>query len=241
MQATQIEGVFTTVKVVDGRPEHLGLHIARLAESAGIVGLGTPDPAAVRRVVAAALEAAPLPLGRLRITWQGTEAAATVDPQAPHPDTTSVIRARAARDPQEPTVGAKTEALGAQGRGLVAWARAQGVGDTVLATTDGRLCEGATSNVFYVVEGELRTPTLSTGLLNGITRQLLLAAIDVHEADASYEVLHRADEIFLTSSLRGVQAVTVVDGRPVGSRPTGGPGPVTLAAARSLAALPTDD
>lgn len=236
MQATQIEGVFTTVKVVEGRPEHLGLHLARLAESGRIVGLHSPDPSAVRRVVAAALEATPLPLGRLRITWQGAEAAAKVEPLAPHAATTTVLRAPDLRDPTDPTAGAKTEALGAQGRGLVEWARSQGVGDTVLATTDGRLCEGATSNVFYVIDGELRTPTRATGLLDGITRRLLLEVTGAREADAPYEVLHEADEVFLTSSLRGVQAVTAIDGRRLG-----GPGPVTRAAARALAALPTDD
>lgn len=236
MQATADEGVFTTTKVVDGRPEHLGRHLARLAESARIVGLDSPDPSVVRRVVAAALDAAPLPLGRLRVTWQGTVAAATVEPMAPRAVTTTVVRAPELRDPTDRTTGAKTEALGRQGLALVAWAHQQGVGDTVLATTDGLLAEGATSNVFYVVGGELRTPTPATGLLHGIARQLLLEAVDVREVDAAYEVLHEAEEVFLTSSLRGVQAVTEVDGRELG-----GPGPVTRAAAAALAALPTDD
>ncbi|WP_188784946.1 aminotransferase class IV [Nocardioides phosphati] len=236
MQTTADGGVFTTVKVVDGRPEHLGLHLARLAESARIVGLDSPTPSAVRRVVTAALGDAPLPLGRLRITWQGSEAAARVEPLVPHAPTTTVVRAPDARDPGDPAAGAKTEALGAQGRALVAWAKEQGAGDAVLAATDGRLCEGATSNVFYVVGGELRTPTVRTGLLAGIARQLVLAATDAREVDAPYEVLLEADEVFLTSSLRGVQPVTAVDGREIG-----GPGRVTQAAAGALASLPTDD
>jgi branched-chain amino acid aminotransferase len=239
MQATTNGGVFTTVKVVDGHPEHLGLHLARLAESARIVGLDSPTPSAVRRVVAAALRAAldadPLPLGRLRVTWQGDQAGATVEPMAPPAVTTTVIRAPELRDPRAPTAGAKTEALGSQGRALVAWAKEQGAGDTLLATTEGVLCEGATSNVFYVVGGELRTPTTQTGLLAGITRQLLLTVTDAREVDAPYDVLLAADEVFLTSSLRGVQAVTTVDGRELA-----GPGPLTEAAARARASLPTD-
>lgn len=236
MQATTNEGVFTTVKVVHGSPEHLGLHLARLATSARIAGLDLPAPSAVRRAVAAALDAAPLPLGRLRITWQGSQAGASVEPLTPHPPTTTVVRAPDLRDARAVTAGAKTEALGHQGRRLVAWARTHGVGDTVLATTDGLLAEGATSNVFYVLDGELRTPTPATGLLPGIVRQLLLTVTGAREVDAPYEVLHEADEVFLTSSLRGVQAVTAVDGRELC-----GPGAVTLAAARALAALPTDD
>jgi branched-chain amino acid aminotransferase len=87
-----------------------------------------------------------------------------------------------------------------------------------------------------VVGGELRTPTTATGLLPGIVRELLLETVDVREVDAAYEVLHTADEVFLTSSLRGVQPVTAVDGHEIG-----GPGPLTLATARALAALATDD
>lgn len=235
MQARAV-GVFTTVKVVDARAHHLGLHLARLAESAGIVGLPLPDPADVRRVVTATLAATPLPCGRLRISWDGSTPAATVEALVAHPPTTTVIQAPEVRDPTDPTSGAKSEALGSQGRTLVAWAREQGAGDTVLATRDGVLAEGATSNVFYVVDGELRTPTRATGLLAGIARSLLIHTIGAREVDAPYEVLHEADEVFLTSSLRGVQAVTAVDGHEIG-----GPGPVTRAAMAAWAALPTDD
>lgn len=235
MQA-RAAGVFTTVKVVDGQAHHLGLHRARLAESARIVGLPAPTPDDVRRVVGAALDAGPLPLGRLRIMWDGSAPSATVEPLAPPPPTTTVIRAPEVRDPVDPAAGAKSEALGSQGRALVAWAHEQGAGDTVLATTDGLLAEGATSNVFYVLDGELRTPTRATGLLAGVARDLVIRAVGAREVDAAYEVLHRAEEVFLTSSLRGVQAVTAVDGRELG-----GPGPVTAAAMAAWAALPTDD
>jgi branched-chain amino acid aminotransferase len=236
MQATANEGVFTTVKVVEARPEHLGRHLARLAQSARIAGLDTPDSSAVRREVDAALQAAPLPLGRMRIDRDGAAPRVSTEPLVAHPRATTVVRAQELRDPHSPLAGAKSVALGRQGRALVSWAQEHGAGDTVVATIDGLLAEGATSNVFYVVDGELRTPTTATGLLNGIVRQLLLETLEVREVDAPYEVLHTADEVFLTSSLRGVQAVTAVDGHQMG-----GPGPVTQRVARALAALPTDD
>ena len=236
MQATANGGVFTTLKVVDGTAHHLGRHVARLAQSARIAGLADPEPTAVRREVVAALHASPLPLGRMRVDWDGSELKVAIAPFAGHPATTTALRAPELRDAHSPTAGAKSAALGRQGRSLLAWAQEHGAGDALLATTDGLLAEGATSNVFYVLDGELRTPTEATGLLNGIVRQLLLETVPVREVDAAYEVLHAADEVFLTSSLRGVQAVTAVDGRRIG-----GPGPVTQAAARALDALPTDD
>lgn len=236
MQA-RAEGVFTTVKVANGRPHHLGRHLVRLAESARIVGFDSPDPDVVRREVAAVVnDCATVDPGRMRIEWNGGSLAVTLEPLAPHPPTTTVLKAPAERVPDSPTAGAKTEDLGRQGRALLSWAREQGAGDTVLATTDGVLAEGATSNVFYVVEGELRTPTRATGLLAGIARELVIEVTGAREVDAPYEVLLEADEVFLTSSLRGVQAVTAVDGREIG-----GPGPVTRAAVAAWNALPTDD
>ena len=85
-------------------------------------------------------------------------------------------------------------------------------------TPRGDLCEGTGSNVFYVVDGELRTPTLRSGCLAGITRALLLEWCDVVEVDEPVGVLARADEIFLASTTRDVQAVAWCDGRELARR-----------------------
>ncbi|MCZ9337776.1 aminotransferase class IV, partial [Streptomyces sp. TRM76130] len=65
------DGVFETVKAVDGRAFALTRHLDRLVRSARGLGLPEPDPDEVRRACAAVLAAAPMPLGRLRITWTG--------------------------------------------------------------------------------------------------------------------------------------------------------------------------
>ncbi len=62
------DGVFEAVKVVDGTPFALDLHLDRLARSAEGLGLGIPDLGAVRTGIKAVLAADPLALGRLRIT-----------------------------------------------------------------------------------------------------------------------------------------------------------------------------
>ena len=54
------------------------------------------------------------------------------------------------------------------------YAHERGVGEAVFANTAGNLCEGTGSNVFYVIDGELRTPTLDSGCLAGISRGLVL-------------------------------------------------------------------
>lgn len=101
--------------------------------------------------------------------------------------------------------------------------------DAILCTPEGNIAEGATSNVFLVEGGEVWTPHLDEGLLSGITRArvLELAAelgLRTHESTISPERLRGADEVFLTSSIRGVMPVTRLDGEMVGD---GRMGPVT--------------
>jgi branched-chain amino acid aminotransferase len=87
----------------------------------------------------------------------------------------------------------------------------------------GALCEGTGTNVFVVLDGELHTPPLASGCLAGITRALTVTWAGAKETDLPLDVLERAEEVFLTSTLRDVQAVTRLDGRQLAD----GPGPVT--------------
>jgi branched-subunit amino acid aminotransferase/4-amino-4-deoxychorismate lyase len=90
----------------------------------------------------------------------------------------------------------------------------------------------------------VETPPLSAGCLAGITREHVLQLcreldIEVLENDVSRAALAGADEIFLTSSTREIQALVALDGRPVGS---GAPGGLTARLkeelSRRLARLP---
>ena len=97
--------------------------------------------------------------------------------------------------------------------------------EAIFANLAGHLCEGTGTNVFYVVDGELRTPTLASGCLAGVTRRLLLEWYGGREVDEPIEVIERASEVFLVSTTRDVQAVTRWNDRELA-----GPGPVTQAA-----------
>ena len=90
------------------------------------------------------------------------------------------------------------------------------------------MVEGSTSNLFIVKGRRLLTPPPSLGLLEGITRRYLIACARSlgHPVDevALWPVdLEHADEIFLTSSVRGLLAVVEVDGQRIGD---GRPGPL---------------
>ena len=94
-------------------------------------------------------------------------------------------------------------------------------------TLRGQALEATTSNLFIVKKGKLITPKV--GILNGITRQVVLALakkhLEVVERAISITELMSADEVFLTSSFKEVLPVTVIDGKKIGK---GIVGPTTL-------------
>ena len=108
---------------------------------------------------------------------------------------------------------------------MLAYAKERGAGEAVMANLAGHLCEGTGSNVFYVVDGELRTPSLESGCLAGVTRRLVLEWYGGREVDEPIEAVERPSEVFLASTTSDVQPVSHWDDveLPV-------PGPVTKAA-----------
>jgi branched-chain amino acid aminotransferase len=241
------DGVFETLKVVDGVPFALTRHLDRLVASAAGLGLPTPDLDAVRRAVKEVLDD-DLPLGRLRITWtagpspmgsgRGSGPATLVvaaDTLVPGDATTAVVRVPWVRNERSAVAGLKTTSYA---ENVVALARAkqEGASEAVFANTVGNLCEGTGSNIGYVVDGEARTPSLRSGCLAGVTRALLLAWCDVVEADEPIAVLDEAEEVFLVSTTRDVQPVHRVDDRELEA-----PGPVTRQLQETWAARAADD
>ncbi|MEU7577717.1 aminodeoxychorismate lyase [Streptomyces sp. NPDC041068] len=243
------DGIFETVKSVEGRPFALTRHLTRLTQSARGLGLPEPDLDEVRRACAAVIEANPLPLGRLRITYtgglsplgsdrgdQGTTLVVALGEAAPRPDSTAVVTVPWTRNERGALTGLKTTSY-AENVVALARAREQGASEALFANTVGQLCEGTGSNVFVVLDGEIHTPPVASGCLAGITRALAVEWTGAHETDLPLDVLDRADEVFLTSTLRDVQGVHRVDGRQL----TGAPGPVTTKAMRAFEERAADD
>ncbi|CAN7602491.1 aminodeoxychorismate lyase [Rossellomorea sp. LjRoot5] len=79
----------------------------------------------------------------------------------------------------------------------------------IFLTKEGYLCEGITSNLFWVKDGEIYTPSVETGLLNGITRQFILALADrlgipVQVGMFGKLEILEADEVFFTNSVQEI-------------------------------------
>jgi branched-chain amino acid aminotransferase len=215
----------------------LDQHRRRLEDSAALRGRpGAIDPAALRRAVARALDAAGQEESRLRLTFSPPRLFVAIEPFAPLPErlfeegvacvTLDVRR----ENPRAKDTRFIATAQGAYGR-LPA-----GVEEGLLLGEDGAILEGLSSNFFAVVDGALRTE--GERALAGVTRSLVLEVagglMPVVLRAVAPDERPRVDEAFVTSVSREVLPVVRIDDRLVGD---GRPGPKTRAIMRAFADL----
>ncbi len=138
-------------------------------------------------------------------------------------------------------VGLKTISYAENVRAL-AYVEARGANEAIFPNTQGNLCEATGSNVFLVLDGACLTPPLAAGCLNGVTRQLLLeiapsTGVEIEERDVLVDALRRADEAFVTSTVRELQPIASVDGAALPAAP----GPITARLAAAFTDLTNRD
>jgi branched-chain amino acid aminotransferase len=243
------DSVYEVVRTYQGKPFALPQHLERLQQSAARLNIPLADGLeAVTRDIHATLEAATLPESYVRVIITRGSGPIGLDPGlADHPRRVVIV----APFQPHPAVwydegvsiylvvtgrsGAHTLLAGAKsGNYLVnvlalGAAREQGAQEAILIDRDENVTEGASSNLFVVVDGQLITPPLSAGILEGITRHKVFGLAAAAGYPVRERVIHRrellsADEIFLTSTLREILPVQRVDDQSVG---TGRPGPMS--------------
>jgi branched-chain amino acid aminotransferase len=238
------DGVFETMRIVDGVAFALSRHLRRLGRSATGLGLEYPDEDLIRAAIHEVLAADPS-AGLLRITWSsgagpwgsgrgdgpGTLVVAS-GPGNVWPAAERVHLVPWARNEHGPLVGLKTTSY-AENVLALRTAKRVGCSEALFANTAGALCEGTGTNVFLVVENVLVTPPLSSGCLAGVTRELVMELADVVERDIDPAGFATADEAFLTSSTRDVSPISAVDAVELPAAP----GPVTAGLMSAFADL----
>jgi len=125
--------------------------------------------------------------------------------------------------------GAKAGGNYLSGQLVAREARRLGFGEGIALASTGLLSEGAGENLFLVLDGALHTTPVSAALLNGITRNSIIAlahdnGIQVIERDLPREYLYLCDELFMCGTAAEITPIRSVDGRQVGA---GKPGPLT--------------
>jgi branched-subunit amino acid aminotransferase/4-amino-4-deoxychorismate lyase len=94
---------------------------------------------------------------------------------------------------------------------LIARELAAPADEAIRLDAEGFVAEGAMSNVFVVVGGVAYTPPLDGGVLAGVTRAQVIG-LGARERKITLAELRRAEEVFVTSAIRGVAAITQLDG-----------------------------
>lgn len=107
-----------------------------------------------------------------------------------------------------------------------------GYDEAIMLNQSGSVSEGSGMNIFIVSDGVVQTPSVSSGILKGITRDSVIellrdAGHKVREVDLPRGSLYVADEIFLTGTAAEVTPIVEIDDRQIGS---GSPGMVTTQA-----------
>ena len=100
-------------------------------------------------------------------------------------------------------------------------AKALGIDELIFKNSRGEICEGTTTNIFFVRDGRILTPDRSCGLLPGILRRFVMESFPVEEAILREDDIWNMNECFVTNSLMGVMPVTSLAGKAFV------PGPVT--------------
>jgi branched-chain amino acid aminotransferase len=212
-------GVFETLKVTEQGAFAVRRHLDRMGRSATALGLPMPDHAQIREAISAVLDGRDFPRGKLRITYTGgrgplgSEAAygpptlivalAPADYAAP---LTSIVTAPWTRNERGALAGVKSTSYAENVRTL-AYASERGASEAIFLNTAGHVCEGTGTNIFLVFGNRVVTPPLTSGPLAGITRELIMEWSPVEERELSLEDAKRADEVFITSSMRDVQGI----------------------------------
>jgi branched-chain amino acid aminotransferase len=225
------DGAFEVIRLYAGRPFALADHVDRLGRSAAAIELEF-DRTALEDEIAALLDAAGPIEGQLRlIVTRGGRRVAATEPVPAHAESVKVATVTYSTTIILEGVKSLSYAANMQATRI---ARSRGADEAVLVRPDGVVLEPPTSSIFWAsADGALRTSALGDGVLESITRDRLVRALDVEQGTWQVEDLLGASEAFLASTTREIQAVSSIDGNELFSAP----GPRTREAQEAFAAV----
>ncbi|MGQ9569944.1 MAG: aminodeoxychorismate lyase [Thermodesulfovibrionales bacterium] len=238
------DGIYETMRVYDGVTFMLDEHMQRLYRSASMIGLTIPvDVDSLKIRVYDTLISNSLRDAFVRLTVSRGYGPIGIDPDL-CPNPTIVIIAEEMREYPKSfyesgisLIISQTrrnikEALNPQIKSLnflnnilaKVEAKKKGVYDAIMLNVYGMLAESTISNIFFYKENVLCTPSLDCGILDGITRSIVIKiakrdGIEVNEGKFTREDLYSAEEVFITNTTLEVMPVSKVDDKefPVGN------------------------
>ncbi len=213
--AFQAKGVFETMLVLDGVVLDIDQHFKRLRQGLKVLGIKPPaiSPLIVKRVVSTNQGSCL----RLRVmVWQDGKQVHLMVMALPYQNSDKesyrVCLIKTDRPAHDRWCNVKSLDYGLFADAFLQ-AQSQGFDEALLLNKRGHIFEASRANIFWIKDGQLYTPPLSSGCLNGITRQQVIKQarslkIRVQEKNLTPQTLKKADTAFLSNSLIGIKPIT---------------------------------
>lgn len=232
------EGLFETMRAYNAEVFLLDRHIRRLINSCRIMNIARPDKELLKRAVLETVKANRLDSGYLRLNvWKKEKGAGVFvftrnAPFSSDKDYEKGFSAVIFRDIKQnessPLVKVKSLnhyfyiLLGKRAKEL-------GADEAIILNSRGDICEGTRSNIFIIKDDKILTPSIDSGCLPGITREITIEitgqlGMALKETEVKPGDLLKAKELFLTNSLIEIMPLTKIDNRFVAD---GKPGKIT--------------
>lgn len=208
-------GIFETIKTVNGFPFALDRHIGRATRSAVFLGIPIPKSEEIAFAVEALLDKTPdeFRFGRLRMSFDSSgELDLVHETYHPWVNSARLMILDSPIDENSPVMGIKTLPFTKHIECLTV-AREHGFDDGVRFNLKGEVSETAVSNLLLKVKDRWVTPSLASGCLPGITRELVLDWFDIEEVTVTKDDLARATSMYMLSSLKDAQPVSMLEGK----------------------------
>jgi len=230
------DGIYETMRVYDGVVFMFDEHLQRLFRSASLIGLDIKkDIADIKVAVYETLQANSLSNAYIRLTVSRGYGAVGLDPDLckepsfvvitndfkdyPRSYYTEGIRLKiaAVRRNLKEALNPQIKSLNFLNNILAKIeAKKTDVHEAIMLNAAGHVAEGTISNIFFVRDGVLHTPSIDCGVLDGITRAMVIDlatknGIVVREGEYTPEELYEASEVFITNTTMEVMPVNRVD------------------------------
>ncbi len=236
------DGVYETLRSYKGVPFKIYEHIERLYRSAAMIGLKVPyTPEEIKKAVHKTMKANNLKEAFVRINISRGPGPIGLDPDL-CPNPTFVIIVNPFKDYPEKFYekGVKItivnvrrnfkDALNPMIKSLnflnniIATIEAKGsqAHEAIMLNYKGYIAEGTTSNIFFIKNQILYTPSVEVGILDGITKTEILdiakeKGIKIKEGKFFVKDIYNAQEVFISSTTREIMPVTQIDNIRIGS------------------------
>jgi len=234
------DGLFETLRVVNGKPFRMAQHLERLARGADFLKIKLPfPPKELEKFAGQLVEKNQLPEAILRVTLtRGPGGRGYSIKDAAQPTLVMALHPAPSRDSRwewrlitssyripasDPLASFKTTS-----KILHVLARAEaeekGADEALLINTNGEVAETAGGNIFWVYQDKICTVPTGRGVLPGITRAIVLEicqalGLQTNKRVIKPEALRHSQGIFVTQSALGIVPIVSLDGEPVASSP----------------------